>query len=353
MSEAMSDAMFDAMSSAISGLASLLTKCEEECNNIEITIATLVKYNNNKTILANLSNSLVSKKRFIENIKNFMKAIEAEAANDNIEDKEDKKDKDSIVSSTEDSSSVSGSIKNHNGWATDEEENKQMVFVPEDAQVNAPKDHQVEDFSEIEEEVAPQAPQAPPSPLRNYAEIAGAAVNLPAILPASTPASKTKDDPLIYGTFNIPFANGKKTMVESLNDIQQCMRKKKKDERFGFIHTKNDKVKVVVHNPKHSPSSCGEGYNSDVDDEFTFSVGPYAEYKEIARDAIASIWPKLKGVGNIVVITIIGPSEDPKIDNTYKFFHVKVGADNNGRLFINDDDIYSEENITWRKKKGI
>lgn len=198
-----------------------------------------------------------------------------------------------------------------------------------------------EDFSDIR--------GVPQSPQRKYAEIATIAAPLPVPI-----TRETKNNyELVYGSFDKPFAIGKPAMIASLNDIKSCMKNKKKDERFVFIDTKDKQIKVVAHNPSHKPSLSGKGYNSDVDDEFTFCVGAYPDYVDLVRDAIASIWPKLEGTGNIVVVAIIGAPENSNYDHSYTFFHVKVGTGNNGKLFINDDYIFSDSNIAWRENKGI
>ena len=109
------------------------------------------------------------------------------------------------------------------------------------------------------------------------------------------------------------------------------------------MNTFEENFGVVVYNKNMSD----EKYNSDVKYDFDYStIAP--NQKEKARKAIESVWNKLEGNDNEVIIVLINDHE-----NKYYFYIIKVGFVNNSNKKFIEDKYYQDdcaEYINWRKK---
>ena len=152
-------------------------------------------------------------------------------------------------------------------------------------------------------------------------------------------AKQTPLKSLIKKTFDIPFS--RENCKEFLNDIDKQININT-NSKYAILNTFEKNLGVVVYNKNMSD----EKYNSDVKDDFDYSlIAP--NQKEIARKAIESVWNKLEGNDNEVIIVLINDK------NKYYFYNIKVGYINNSnKKFI--EDKYSQDDcpeyINWRKK---
>lgn len=143
---------------------------------------------------------------------------------------------------------------------------------------------------------------------------------------------------LIKKTFDIPFS--KENYKEFLNDIDKQINTNCK---YAILNTFEENFGVVVYNKNMSD----EKYNSDVKYDFYYSkIAP--NQTENARKAIESVWNKLEGNDNEVIIVLINEKK-----NKYYFYNIKVGYTNNSNTKFIEDKYYQDdcaEYINWRKK---
>ena len=152
-------------------------------------------------------------------------------------------------------------------------------------------------------------------------------------------AKQTPLKSLIKKTFDIPFS--RENCKEFLNDIDKQININT-NSKYAILNTFEENFGVVVYNKNMSD----EKYNSDVKDDFDYStIAP--NQTEKARKAIESVWNKLEGNDNEVIIVLINDK------NKYYFYSIKVGIINNSnKKFIEDKYCQDDcpEYINWRKK---
>ena len=134
-------------------------------------------------------------------------------------------------------------------------------------------------------------------------------------------AKQTPLKSLIKKTFDIPFS--RENCKEFLNDIDKQINT---NSKYAILNTFEENFGVVVYNKNMSD----EKYNSGVKYDFDYStIAP--NQTEKARKAIESVWNKLEGNDNEVIIVLINDK------NKYYFYSIKVGIINNSnKKFIED-----------------
>lgn len=142
---------------------------------------------------------------------------------------------------------------------------------------------------------------------------------------------------LIKKTFDIPFS--RENCKEFYDGIDKQINT---NSKYAILNTFEKNFGVVVYNKNISD----EKYNSDVKDNFDYSVIAQTQINK-AKKAIESVWNKLEGKNNEVIIVLTNDQ------NTYLFYNIKVGYTNNGNKKFIEDKYYEDdcsEYINWRKK---
>lgn len=149
-------------------------------------------------------------------------------------------------------------------------------------------------------------------------------------------AQQTPLKSLIKKTFNIPFS--RENCKEFYDSIDKQINT---NSKYAILNTFEKNFGIVVYNKNISD----EKYNSDVKDDFDYSIIAQNQINK-AKKAIESVWNKLKGNDNEVIIVLIND------ENKYYFYNIKVGYTNNGNTkFIEDKYEYDcPEYRNWRKK---
>ena len=142
---------------------------------------------------------------------------------------------------------------------------------------------------------------------------------------------------LIKKTFNIPFS--RENCKEFYDGIDKQINA---NSKYAILNTFEKNFGVVVYNKNMSD----EKYNSDVKDDFDYSTIAPTLTKKVQK-AIESVWHKLEGKDNEVLVVLIDEN------NKYLFYNIKVGYVNNtNKKFI--EDKYYEDDCTeyknWRNK---
>jgi hypothetical protein len=150
-------------------------------------------------------------------------------------------------------------------------------------------------------------------------------------------AQQTPLKSLIKKTFDIPFSRD--NCKEFYDGIDKQINT---NSKYAILNTFEKNFGVVVYNKNMSD----EKYNSDVKDDFDYSIIAQNQINK-AKKAIESVWNKLEGNDNEVIIVLINE------ENKYYFYNIKVGYTNNGNTkFI--EEKYCQDNcpeyINWRKK---
>jgi vacuolar-type H+-ATPase subunit I/STV1 len=141
---------------------------------------------------------------------------------------------------------------------------------------------------------------------------------------------------LIGKTFDIPFKRN------SCKDFYDSIDKQiNPNSTYAILNTIKEDVGVIVYN-----NSINKRYNSDVKNKFDYStIAPTLTNK--IQKAIESVWHKLEGEDNEVLVVLIDEN------NKYLFYNIKVGYVNNTTKKFIEDKFYEDdctEYMNWRKK---
>jgi hypothetical protein len=223
-----------------------------------------------------------------------------------------------------------------------EEEEVKEVVKEEEVKEEEVKEEKVKE--EIEEEVKKEEVKEEEEIEKEEIEEVTPAwrnINIHVLIPPNNSTQQIQQKmlkPLIKKTFNIPF--WKENCKEFLNGIDNQINT---NSKYAILNTFEENFGVVVYNKNMSD----EKYNSDVKYDFYYStIAP--NQTEQARKAIESVWNKLEGKDNEVIIVLINDRK-----NKYYFYIIRVGFVNNSNKKFIEDKYYKDdcaEYINWRKK---
>lgn len=141
----------------------------------------------------------------------------------------------------------------------------------------------------------------------------------------------------IYSSFDIPFKID--NIFNSIQDIREGIGLSNK--KYLAHNTIEDKIKVITYNIQNKDKK----YDTDVNNDY-HSKKFSPEHKNMIRNSISSIWPKLNISNNSTVIVMMVDENINKF--RYTFFRVYTKKN-----FISEDDINNVKYIEWQKINNI